>query len=255
MNTDRKTPPLKTVEKALDVLDCIVDSARPLNASEIAAKAGMSLSSTYKFLSTLVKKNYLYCNAEDKKYQVSLRVFRFPNNLSYTQQITQAAFPCMRELSEKTRETIHLAVPQGINAVFISKIDSPRSVGVQTRIGREIRLDLGATPQALMAYVPQSAFGQLCETVRLEPDGAAYAEKLMRLREKIRRDGYAFTVGQLNTGVAAVAAPVFGAAGDVVASMAIAAPQVRFSDDKLAEYLPLLKHACALASESLGHLE
>ena len=251
MEHNRKTPALKTVEKALDILDCVVDSPRAMTATEIAEKVGLSLSSVYKFLSTLVEKDYLYYNPDNKQYQISNRIFRFSCNLRDNQRLSQIALPFMQKLADATRETVHLAVPQGLNAVFIEKIDSPHTIGVQTRIGTVAPLYCGATPQAIMAYLPDNVFARLCsQTSQVE---AADCRKLPQLREEIRRQGYAFTVGQMNAGVAALACPVFDLSGEVVGSIAVAAPQERFSSDQIPQRSRLVKDICFQVSQVLGY--
>ena len=165
MENSRKTPALKTVEKALDIFDCIAEAPRPLTASETAARMGMSLSSVYKFLSTLTDKDYLSFDSETKQYRPSNRLVHLATRLSGNQQLTQLALPYMKELAAVTMETIHLAVPQGINVVFLEKIDSPHTLNVQTKIGTVSRMVRGATPQAIMALSPEDTFEKLCREV------------------------------------------------------------------------------------------
>lgn len=254
MEHSRKTPTLKTVEKALDILDCVVDSPRAMTATDIADKVGLSLSSVYKFLSTLVEKDYLYYNPNNKQYQISNRIFRFSCNLRGNQRLSQIALPFMQKLSDATRETVHLAVPQGFDAVFIEKIDSPHTIGVQTRIGTVTPLYCGATPQAIMAYLPDSVFAKICDEVSQEyPAEQDKKAQLRQLREEIRHQGYAFSVGQMNAGVAALACPVFNSSGEVVGSIAVAAPQERFTSDQIQQRSLLVKDICFQVSKALGY--
>ncbi len=253
MENSRKTPALKTVEKALDIFDCIAEAPRPLTASETAARMGMSLSSVYKFLSTLTDKDYLSFDSETKQYRPSSRLVHLATRLSGNQQLTQLALPYMKELAAVTKETIHLAVPQGINVVFLEKIDSPHTLNVQTKIGTVSRMDRGATPQAIMALSPEDTFEKLCREVGQEPDGAAAAAHLRQLRQQIRQNGYIMSLGQMNVGVAAIAVPVVGADGLAAGAIAVAAPQARFSQEQFLSYVPMLKQASVRISQALGY--
>ena len=253
MENSRKTPALKTVEKALDIFDCIAEAPRPQTASETAARMGMSLSSVYKFLSTLTDKDYLSFDSETKQYRPSSRLVHLAARLSGNQQLTQLALPYMKELAAVTKETIHLAVPQGINVVFLEKIDSPHTLNVQTKIGTVSRMDRGATPQAIMALSPEDTFEKLCREVGQEPDGAAAAAHLRQLRQQIRQNGYIMSLGQMNVGVAAIAVPVVGADGMAAGAIAVAAPQARFSQEQFLSYVPMLKQASLRISQALGY--
>lgn len=253
MENSRKTPALKTVEKALDIFDCIAEAPRPLTASETAARMGMSLSSVYKFLSTLTDKDYLSFDSETKQYRPSSRLVHLAARLSGNQQLTQLALPYMKELAAVTKETIHLAVPQGINVVFLEKIDSPHTLNVQTKIGTVSRMDRGATPQAIMALSPDDTFEKLCREVGQEPDGTAAAAHLRHLRQQIRQNGYIMSLGQMNVGVAAIAVPVVGADGMAAGAIAVAAPQARFSQEQFLSYVPMLKQASLRISQALGY--
>lgn len=253
MENSRKTPALKTVEKALDIFDCIAEAPRPLTASETAARMGMSLSSVYKFLSTLTDKDYLSFDSETKQYRPSSRLVHLAARLSGNQQLTQLALPYMKELAAVTKETIHLAVPQGINVVFLEKIDSPHTLNVQTKIGTVSRMDRGATPQAIMALSPEDTFEKLCSEVGQEPNGAAAAAHLRQLRQQIRQNGYIMSLGQMNVGVAAIAVPVVGADGMAAGAIAVAAPQARFSQEQFLSYVPMLKQASLRISQALGY--
>lgn len=253
MENSRKTPALKTVEKALDIFDCIAEAPRPLTASETAARMGMSLSSVYKFLSTLTDKDYLSFDSETKQYRPSNRLVHLAARLSGNQQLTQLALPYMKELAAVTKETIHLAVPQGINVVFLEKIDSPHTLNVQTKIGTVSRMDRGATPQAIMALSPEDTFEKLCREVEKEPNSAASAAYLRQLRQQIRQNGYIMSLGQMNVGVAAIAVPVVGADGLAAGAIAVAAPQARYSQVQFLSYVPMLKQASLRISQALGY--
>lgn len=254
MGISKKTPALKTVEKALDILDVFGFSNHPMTATECAETVGLSLSSTYKFLSTLSDKGYLDYRPANKQYALSSKFLYFSNQMRFNMQINQIAYPFMQELAAKTNETIHLAMPQGFYAVFIEKIDSPQTIGVQTRIGTRTLLNCGATPQSIMAFLDQRTFEMFCEYLSQQfADSPEVVQTAIAQREKLRKDGYALTFEEINKGVAAVAAPIFNSDSCVVASMAIAAPKERFTPDHIRKYIPMIIDSCRRVSETLGY--
>ena len=256
MDPKKKTPALKTVEKALDILDAFGATGHAMTATEVATQMGLSLSSAYKFLATLTEKGYLEFLPTNKQYELSSKFLYFSNRMQSNMQINRVAYPFMQELAGITNETIHLAMPQGHYAVFVEKIDSPQTIGVQTKIGTKTLLNCGATPQAIMAFLDKAAFERFCDYLRrtaLEPENAVRTASVHR--ERFRRDGYVLTFEEINIGVAALAAPIFNSEGRVVASMAVAAPKERFTAQVIDEYIPLVKDTCRRVSEALGYPE
>lgn len=253
MAAKRKTPSLKTAEKALDILDVLGDSPKPLTASEIAAALDMTLSSAYKFLSTLTERGYLDYRANGKTYQLSTKILHFANNMRNNLGVNRIALPLMQELAVQTRETVHLGMVSGVYGVFVEKIDSPHTIGVQTRIGTRTLLNQGATAKALMAFVPEDVLEDLCEYLAREyPDKSGLVEEVRSQREQIRRQGWVYTCEEVNAGVAAVAAPIFGAGGELVASLAVAAPRERLQQEDVERYRPMLIDTCRRISAALG---
>lgn len=253
MTDKRKTPSLKTAEKALDVLDVIGESAKPLTASEIAAMLEMTLSSTYKFLSTLTERGYLDYHSKGKCYQLSTKILHFANNIRNNMGVNRIALPFMQELATKTRETVHLGMVSGIYGVFVEKIDSPHTIGVQTRIGTRTLLSQGATAKALMAFVPAEVMEELCGYLAQKyPERPQLIEEARAQRQEIRQQGWTFTCEEVNSGVAAVAAPIFGAGGELAASLAVAAPKERLLPEDVERYRPMVIETCRQISAAMG---
>lgn len=253
MTDKRKTPSLKTVEKALDILDVIGASAKPLTATEVAAALDVTLSSAYKFLSTLTARGYLDYRSDGKCYWLSTKIMHFANNMRGNLEVNRIALPFMQELAAKTRETVHLGMVSGVYGVFVEKIDSPHTIGVQTRIGTRTLLNQGATAKALMAFVPPEVFEELCGYLALKyPDQPQMIEETRRQRQLIRQQGWSFTCEEVNAGVAAVAAPIFGADGALAASLAVAAPKERLLKADVERYWPMLLETCRRISAALG---
>ena len=250
----KKTPALKTVEKALGVLDILGETPKPMTASEVAKKAELPISTTYKILSTLVDQGYAEFEESTKFYQTGTKLLRFASNIRQQRSIGVLAYPIMLELAEKTKETVHLGAPHGYFGVFLEKVNSPMTVGVQTRVGTRIPLNKGATAKAIMAFLPEVSFEDFCNNFLDDgtAEGLHAIDVAKEQRKQIREDGYAITFEEVNPNVAAVAVPIFGFNNSLVGSMAIAGPCERFTAEKIETYIPLLKKTGKAFSEQLG---
>ncbi len=250
----KKTPALKTVEKALGVLDILGEAQKPMTASEAAKAAGMPISTVYKILSTMVEQGYVEFEESTKFYQTGTKILRFASNIRQQRSISQLAYPIMQEIADITKETVHLGIKEGYYGVFLEKVNSPHTVGVQTKVGRRVPLNLGATAKAIMAFLPDHAFSEFCSGFL--DDGTEEGKKAVRKAEeqraRIREDGYSITFEEINPNVAAIAVPIFGFNNIIAGSMAIAGPCERFTPEIINRYIPLIKEYGKRLSERLG---
>lgn len=254
MEIKRKTPALKSLDNALEILDFIGETPRAMTASEIAKGVDASISSVYKMLNTFVEREYLDFDRSTKFYRLNTKILRFANTMRNERSVILVALPVMLALAEKTRETVHLGIPEGYHGVFIEKVNSPHTVGVQTRIGTRVPFNRGATSKAMMAYLSAERFEDFC-THYLDDgtaEGKAAMDDAIVQRASIRRNGYVVTREEVNQDVAAVAAPILEFGDRLVGSMAIAGPCDRFSDAKVDSYIQLIQEACKSISRSLG---
>ncbi len=97
------------------------------------------------------------------------------------------------------------------------------------------------------------------ELVRTLPPMTAYTshtittrKRLRRELEEIRAEGYAIATDELEVGLAAIAAPIRNAHGDVIASLSLSGPTFRLDERRIKELLPLLTDAAAEVSHRLG---
>ena len=227
-----KTPLLKTVEKAMSVIDLVAEARRPLTATEVAGISNMPISTAYKFLSTAVHLGYLYYRDSDKTYSLGVKFIKYASIVTETRSLVGIAYPFMRELADKCLETVHLGVPQGYFGIFLEKVSSPQIIGVQTRIGSGAPFNKGATAKAMMAFMSAEKFKDFCNNFLLPKEGPEAVERAVKERERIRICGYAVSDSEVNDNVAAVAAPVLGINKDLMGSLAIAMPSVRFTEEK-----------------------
>lgn len=254
MQSKRKTPPVKSLENALDILDLLGESSRPMNATEIAQRVGGSISGVYKTLSTFVDREYLSYEQSTKQYRLHTKILRYASSIHQNEKSIQIALPVMIDLAEKTKETVHFGKPEGYYGVFIEKVNSPHTVAVQTRIGTRVPFNRGATSKAMMAFLPEYYFKNFCDNFLDDgtENGKKLVEEAIEVRKTVRRQGYVVTYEEVNPNVAAIAAPVFGFLNQLIGSIAIAGLKDRFPPDVVTSYIPVITQACRKISIQLG---
>ena len=125
-----------SVIKAFEVLEVFERKWRPLSVTELSRETGQPKSSLHRVLTTLVHAGVLE-QTESGLYRLTLKLWRIGASALADIDLVQVAHPFLEALSKAADETVHLAVlePEG-GVVYLSKVESPRSIRVQTQVGR-----------------------------------------------------------------------------------------------------------------------
>jgi len=144
--------------------------------------------------------------------------------------LVELALPSLRILAELSGETINLGVPTPLGVEHLAQEDSRHFMGGTNWVGRRVPYETTANGKVLKAFNSRTA------------DGNA-----------IRERGYASAVDELEEGLAALAAPIFGPDGDAVAALSISGPTIRLTRERIMELAPQLITQAAQVSERLGY--
>ena len=145
--------------------------------------------------------------------------------------LVDLAMPSLKRLSELSGETINLGVPTPLGVEHLAQEESRHFVGGTNWIGRRVPYETTANGKVLVAF-------------SAERPADAHA---------IRAQGYAIACDELERGLSALAAPVFGPDGVAVAALSISGPTIRLTRDRITELAPSLLEQARLVSERLGN--
>ena len=185
----------RSVLRALEILDLLAVTERPLGLAQIAKEFGIPKSSCLALLRALCARDFVR-QEPGGAYVLGLRTFEV--GAAYLRAVTPvgAATAELRALTERLGMTSHFAVLEGDEVVYLAKQDPPGT-------GVRLASSLGAR---LSAWT--TAVGKAQLAFRETPGGRADA-----LLEEVRRRGYAVDEGTTAAGIRCVAAPVFGVGG------------------------------------------
>jgi DNA-binding IclR family transcriptional regulator len=156
------------------------------------------------------------------------------------------------ELNAKTGHTIHLAVHEEDEVLYIDKVESRYPVRMYSRIGKPVAITNAAVAKLLLADLPEQerrAIAQRLDypryTARSITDAGAFLDELAKVREQ----GWATDLGGHEESINCVAAPVRGPDGRAVAAMSVSAPNVVVSAEELLGLLPLVRRTAGAISD------
>lgn len=162
----------------------------------------------------------------------------------------------MRELSRLTKETIHLGALDEDSIVYIHKIDSMYNLRMYSRIGRRNPLYSTAIGKVLLAWRDRDEVKQILDGVEYKQSTGrtiTCTEALLPLLDEVRAQGYGEDNEEQEEGLRCIGVPVFDRFGVVIAGLSISFPTLRFSEERLQEYVAMLHAAARKISEQMGY--
>jgi DNA-binding IclR family transcriptional regulator len=235
-----------SVQRAIDVLDALAEARTELGTNEIARRTGVNVSSISRLLSTLATAGLVQYVPSTGRYRLGIRIMHLANATRDSLDIRQLARPFLEELGEITGETSTLSLPDVHDLITIDFVPSPRSVRSVARIGRNSVAHATAAGKVLLAWGGQLPDGPLTAyTEHTITDRDALAVEIARVRER----GWAQAVDEREEELSAVAVPVLGGAGALVAVLGVQGPTGRFGPRTMQAAIdPLAERAQALTS-------
>jgi len=221
----------QSAERVLALLASFEDGRPELSVTEIAESLGVHKSTASRLAATLERTGFLARSG--RRYRLGVEVIRLGTLALRSADIVAAMQPAMEKLSQLTGETINLAVPAGPDILNIAEVPSTYILSCSGGwIGRRTKPHAVANGKVLLAFgavpMPSSLERYTDHTIT---DIAALQAELTA----VRRDGFAKAVAELEDGLVAVAAPVFGAGGGCVAALSISGPAYRMPPAELDE--------------------
>lgn len=230
------------LEKGLDVLELLANTATPIAQSEIAAALGRSTGEIFRVLQTLETRAYISRNPDSGLYVLTTRLLELAGRQpSLRGLILRAAGP-MSELAQRCVQSCNLAVLDGAGVRVIAQQESPADFGFRVRVGAAFPVDSTATGAALLAFCAADQRDTLVnELTRRGLDTRALQRKL----ERIRQRGFARENDARQPGITDLSYPIRGADGTAVAALTVPYVATSYSDHDADAVVAELQSAAA----------
>ncbi|HEV3054899.1 MAG TPA: IclR family transcriptional regulator [Solirubrobacteraceae bacterium] len=240
--------PVASVARALALLDELSDSEEGLGVNELARRIGVNASTASRLLSTLEGGGMVQRDGQGP-YRLGLALVTLAERVITRLDLGALARPVLVELMELTGETATLSLPGEREAITVDSVPSRSSVVSTARLGRPSVSHATAVGKVMLAF----GGGELPR----ERDLVALTDRTITDRggleaavDEVRERGYATVFGEREPDVNAIAAPVWGRAGELAAILGIQGPAARLEDPKRL-LAPLTEGAAAL-TRALG---
>ena len=247
---------VRAVGRALDILLAFREGEVDLKASELLTRVPLSRPTLYRLLHTLEQAGFVQAFGEPQRFRLGAAIAQLARVWGSAKHIAvdipTAALPVMRWLWKHTGETVAVFTPDGIDRVCVAELVSEQALSFRRGVGYRERLMLGASGRTILAHLPHTQ-AALRPYAKGLPTGLKFVLKDYAAElDATRARGYAVSHSELIQGAAAMAAPFFGASGQVAGSLAVFGPSVRLSNARVKEICGLLVAQAAALSSALG---
>ncbi len=245
-----------TLAKGLAVMEWMARQARACRVTDVALAFGMARSNAHRTLQTLVECGWAVQDADTSAYRPSLRLFELGAMVSEAADMGALLRPHLAALAQASGETIHLAVLDGAEIVYLDKFDSPLPVAAYSRIGGRAPACCVASGKAMLAAarLDAAALRALFGTLQPHtPHSIVDFDALQAELERSRARGYAENREEWRLGVCGLGVPVFDARGTAVAAVGMSVPSIRFARTQARELSDRIMACARDASATLGY--
>jgi len=226
----------QSIDRAAQLLVLVVEGDGATSVGELAERSGLPKSTVSRAVSALERRGLLQRDGARRSVRPGPVLLGLARRGVPDADLVDLAAPILEGLGEASGETINLAVPTPLGVEHLAQVDSRHFIGSTNWLGRRVEYSTTAVGKVF------AAFGAA-------PPELAVSEAVL---ETVRARSYAVAVGELEPGLAAMAAPVRAANGDAIAALSISGPDHRLTTARITELAPVLVAGADGLSARLG---
>jgi len=222
----------------------LFDNGHPvMTIPELAGSSGLPESTIYRYISTLKLSGFIEEASEPRHYRLGLKILELAQVVRKHWTIIDIALSVMQSLLSTTHETVFLTVPYGNKVMCIERLESHLHLKLSFEPGRTMPMHAGASAKVLMAFLDKAKQDRIIREEglpRFTDNTLTDPDELKANLEAIRAQGYAISNQERDVGARGIAAPISDTRGFVIASLSIAGPQSRITEEKTRAYIELI---------------
>lgn len=248
---------VRVLDRALSILTLLSDG-KPRTAKEISDHLGLNTSTTFRLLKSLMSYQYVNQDEATNQYRLWLACLELAKGFNEGYDLRQIAIPELQALRNEIKETVHLAIVDRMQVVYIEKLQGLHAIGLMgSRVGGRSPVYCTGVGKALLAYMDQKLIEDYFATHEMKhftETTITSLEGLTAEMVKIRQRGYALDKGEHEPEVRCVAAPIFNMFGKAIASISVSGPASRIDpveDNRV--MIDLTRDAAVNISKKMGY--
>lgn len=246
---------VRSVDRAVSIMEILARDGWS-GVTEIARELEVHKSTVFRLVSTLEERGIVEQHPGTQKYRLGFAMARLANGVRGEVDLGELARPACQQLSADIEEAVNVAVYQDGDVVSIEQVNLSNSLVTVDWVGERHPLHATASGKVFLAFGARELLDRHLRRplVSATPRTITDPDRLRHHLDEARRKGYAWTIGELELGLNAAAAPVRRSDGSVAAAIVTSGPEYRVTDARLPEIGAAVQAAAATVSRRLGWL-
>lgn len=248
---------VQSVDRALVLLERLCQSNAGLSLHELANAVGLPKSTTHRLLKTLMHHNLVRQDIQKGLYIPGLRLFELAYTQINSRSLLSLASPFVTELARQTNETVHLAILDDYEVVYINKEETLHPIRMHSSIGKRAPAHCTGLGKAMLAFLPEGTLEEAETQKGFHRYTPRTITSIIELKEHlaiVRRQGYAIDNAEHEEDILCVAAPIHDHLGEVVAAISLSIPTIRCDLLRIQSFAPLVCDYAEQVSNQLGYV-
>ncbi|MEW6663355.1 MAG: IclR family transcriptional regulator [Bacillota bacterium] len=249
---------IKSVAKALKIIDVLAEARGELALHEIANRLGLAKSTVHGLLSTLREFEYVEQSPFTGKYKLGLRLFELGSIVAQGWDVRSVTAPHIQKLVDELGETVHLVILDKGEVLYIDKRESRHSFRIVSQVGTRLPAHCTGVGKVLLANLSPGEVKKIVASKglpRFTKNTITNPKDLEVELARVRNQGYAIDNEEIMEGLRCVAAPIRNHSGKVCAAISVSGPLARLEGERLDLTIQLVTQTAAEISAGLGYRE
>ncbi len=241
--------------RLFQIIEFLANSRDWVSLRTMARDLHISPASAYRTLSSLKEIGYVRQDAQDAKYQLTLKIAGISAQVLDNVQLRQIAHPFLQALTSETNETTHLAILEGTEIVYIDKVDNTQAVRMRSRVGQHGHLHSTSVGKSMLAFLPDPHRESVLRHLKLQPltEHTIVDPEILRGQlSQIRDLGYAVDDEENELGIRCIGSPVYDHAGRITGAVSISGWTITMTRERIPQLAPQILQTCQRISQELG---
>lgn len=247
---------LSSVANAIRLLTSFSGEEDELGITTLAGRLRLAKSTVHRLAATLTGAGFLEQNGETGKYRLGVALFELGALVRRRMDVANEARPKLRELLEKTGETVQLGIVDHFSVLYVYEMESRRAIRMAAAVGGRAPLHCTAVGKVLLAHQPGDYVREAISRglTAYTPKTITKREAVFAMLDEVRLRRHAIDDEESEGGLRAIAAPVRNHNGAVIAALGVAAPVQRMNKKLMQTCVPSVIETADAVSARLGYL-
>lgn len=241
---------VKSLVKAIQVLECFTTERPTLGISEMASMLGYNKATVYNIVSTFTALGYLEQDPATQKYSLGLKLLHFSYIINSRITLSTVMEPYLQKIADATQETVYFGIPHE-NRVLYLDTKTPSAQFQRPILGEKAPMYCTGLGKCLLAFGGDKYTAGLPESLpACTVNTITRKEKLLEELFHIRQRGYATDNMEHEFGISCVAVPLFGQSGEIIGAVSVSGPSLRFTG----QTIPVIYHTMSEILEEVQYV-